>query len=236
MHLPIKPYLDLCRVSNLPTVWTNVLTALVLSNLLFSWTDFLILSLSLSGFYTGGMCLNDLFDVQEDRIRKPFRPLPSQRISIKKAALLTIALLGGALFLLLWVPYPRAFYGGLILLMLIIVYDRIHKRHASSVFLMAACRLMVFIISATAVSGTAGLEVWVGGFIQFIYVLVLSLVARYENHFKKGFPFPVIPLMLACISLLDGIVMASFASAAWLLAGMGGAVLTYIGQQYIRGD
>jgi len=42
--------------------------------------------------------------------------------------------------------------------------------------------------------------------------------------------------MIACISLLDGIVMAVLVSPAWLVAGISGAVLTQFGQKYIRGD
>lgn len=232
----MKPYLDLCRVSNLPTVWTNVLAALVLSGVPFSLADFLTLYGSISLFYSGGMCLNDLFDVKEDRVNKPFRPLPSQKISIKNAILFTIVLFGLALFLLLLMPYPEAFYAGLILLALIIAYDRFHKGHPFSVLLMAACRLMVFVISGMAVSGSMSGGVWAGGFAQFIYILILSLVARYEKRSKGGFSFPVIPVMLACISFLDGIVMAFFISPVWLLAGLAGAVLTLVGQKYVRGD
>jgi hypothetical protein len=42
--------------------------------------------------------------------------------------------------------------------------------------------------------------------------------------------------MLASISFIDGIMMALFASPFWLLAGMGGAVFTHLGQRYVRGD
>lgn len=182
------------------------------------------------------MCLNDLCDITPDRVHKPFRPLPSQKISLKNATLFIVLLFGLALFLLLLVPYPRAFYSGLILLVFIITYDWFHKGHPFTVFLMAACRLMVFVISGMAVSGNVGMAVWIGGFVQFVYILVLSLVARYENSLKGGFSFPVIPVMIASISILDGIMMVCFASSFWLLAGMGGAVLTHLGQRYVRGD
>src|SRR4030042_5257499 len=146
-----KAYLDLCRISNLPTVWTNVLAAVVLSYIeVFPWSSFIILSLSLSFFYSGGMCLNDLWDVAVDRFDKPFRPLPSQRISIKGATLFTLVLFGVALSLLLLVPSPRALCAGFFLLALIGIYNRIHKRYSFSVFLMAACRWMVFIVSGIA--------------------------------------------------------------------------------------
>lgn len=96
----IKVFLNLCRISNLPTVWTNVLAAVVLSGTPFSWPNFLIISVSLSFFYSGGMSLNDIFDAEIDRVEKPFRPLPSHRISLRTAKLFTTFLFGVALALL----------------------------------------------------------------------------------------------------------------------------------------
>jgi len=232
----IKAFFDLCRISNLPTVWTNVLAAVVLSDSPFSWSSYLILSASLSLFYSGGMSLNDLFDVEVDRVHKLFRPLPSGRASIRDAILFTVVLFGLALFLLFFIPYREALYAGLFLLLVIFLYDQIHKRNPLTVFLIAMCRLMIFVVSGIAVSGTVGKAVVIAGVVQFVYVLVLSLMSRYENSLKRKFPFPFIPLMLACISLLDGIVMALLASPAWLIACLGGTVLTHFGQKYVRGD
>jgi 4-hydroxybenzoate polyprenyltransferase len=232
----MKPYLDLCRVSNLPTVWTNVLAALVVSGAGFKWPDYLILSFSLSLFYMGGMCLNDLCDVQIDRNRKPFRPIPSNRVSIPRVRLFTGFLFGIALALLLLVHFSRAFYAGFLLLGVIIVYDFVHKTYSFSVFLMAGCRLLIFVVSAIGLTGAVGLYVWTAGLLQFVYVLVLSFVARYENTLPKGFPFPVIPWMLACISLLDGLIMAVFVSPSWFATGLIGMILTRLGQRYVRGD
>ncbi|RPJ00288.1 MAG: prenyltransferase [Deltaproteobacteria bacterium] len=232
----IKPYLDLCRVSNLPTVWTNVLTALVVSGAGFKWSNLLILSFSMSLFYSGGMCLNDLCDAEVDRIHKAFRPIPSNRISTQGVRVFAVFLFGVGLALLLLLPFPRAFYAGLFLLLLIIVYDEVHKRNPVSIFLMAGCRLLVFAVSAMAVTGTVGLNAWIAGSTQFIYILALSLVARYENTRSVGFPFPIIPWMLACICLVDGMVMAVLVSPVWLITGFLGVILTRLGQRCIRGD
>ena len=231
----IKPFLDLCRVSNLPTVWTNVLAATVLADVPFSWPSFLILLLSLSLFYSGGMCLNDLWDATVDRVHKPFRPIPSGRVSIRDARIFTVILFGLALAALVCLS-PRSFVAGILLLVLIVVYDRIHKRHPSSVLLMGACRLMVFVVCSVAVSGTVNGRVALGGFLQFAYVLILTVVSRYESRSEKEFAFPVIPTMIASISILDGIVMTLFASPFWFLTGLGGAALTHLGQKYVRGD
>jgi 4-hydroxybenzoate polyprenyltransferase len=236
MRFNVKPYLDLCRVSNLPTVWTNVLAALVVSGVGFKGSDYLLLALSMSLFYSGGMCLNDLCDAGVDRIRKPFRPIPSKRVSIRSARFFTGLLFGVALALLLLVPFPGAFYAGLILLVIIIIYDEVHKKTPLSVFLMAGCRFLVFVVSAMSLTGRVGGYVLVAGLLQFVYILVLSLVARYESTLPKGFGFPVIPWMLAGISFLDGIVMAVFVSSSWLIAGITGVILTRLGQRFVRGD
>jgi 4-hydroxybenzoate polyprenyltransferase len=236
MRFRLKPYLDLCRISNLPTVWTNVLAAAVVSGAAFSWSTFLVLCFSLSLFYSAGMCLNDLLDVKIDQVHKPFRPLPSRRMSTKEATLFTMVLFAVALSLLLVVPYQRTVYAGLLLLGLIIAYNRIHKRTPMSVFLMAACRLMIFVISALAITATVAIPVWIGGVAQFSYVLLLTLVARFENGMKAPFSFPLIPVMLSGISLLDGAIMAFFASPAWFVAGLLGAFLTHVGQRYVKGD
>ena len=101
---------------------------------------------------------------------------------------------------------------------------------------MGACRFMVFVVCSVAVSGTVNRRVALGGFLQFAYVLILTVVSRVESRSEKGFAFPVIPTMLASISILDGIVMTLFASPFWFLPGLGGAALTHLGQKYVRGD
>jgi 4-hydroxybenzoate polyprenyltransferase len=217
-------------------VWTNVLAALVVSSAGFSGSNFFLLSLSMSLFYSGGMCLNDLFDLENDRIKKPFRPLPSGRLSIGQAYGFTVILFGSALVLLLAATCRESFYAGLILLLFIVLYDRVHKRHPSSVFLMAGCRWLVFITSGIAATGRVEFLVVLAGGIQFVYILVLCLIARYENRLEKGYSFPVIPWMLAGISLLDGLVMAWLASPSWILAGGAGMILTRFGQRYVKGD
>lgn len=236
MSSTIKSYIELCRVSNLPTVWTNVLAAAVLSEAAFSWFGFITLAFSMSLFYSAGMCLNDIFDVETDRVNKPFRPLPSGSISLRNAWVLTDILFAAGVILLLTFPYQRAVPAGVLLLVLIVIYDKYHKAHPFSVIIMASCRLMVYVVSSTAVSGEVGALVVVAGLMQFTYILAVSLAARYENKRKKSGPLPVIPLMIAGASLIDGIVLAIFASPHWLLFGISGTILTLAGQKFVKGD
>lgn len=232
----LKNYLALCRVSNLPTVWTNVLAAGLLASGPFMPTSILLLALALSCFYLAGMSLNDLCDVEDDRLRRPSRPLPAGRVSLENARLLTIVLFAIGMGLLAVAPDPRGLGAGVLLLLAIIAYDIRHKRSPLSVLLMAACRFLVFVVVALALTGQLSPWVLLAGSAQFIYVIAISLVARHENSRANPFPFPVIPAMLAGISLLDGVVLAILVSFPWLLAGAAGALLTWAGQRYVRGD
>src|SRR5262249_62429462 len=69
------------RVSNLPTVWTNVLAATVLAG--GDWqsvrTGGVLAAMSL--FYVGGMYLNDFFDRALDARERPGRPIPAGDLS-----------------------------------------------------------------------------------------------------------------------------------------------------------
>lgn len=233
----VKALFELCRISNLPTIWSNVLAAVVLSGAGFQWQSYLVVSLSVSLFYSGGMCLNDICDAAIDRAERPARPIPSGKVSLQGAYILAVLLFFAAMFLLYAVPYNSpALLSGLLLLAVIIAYDKFHKANFYSVFLMASCRLLVFVVSALSVAGRLGTGVIIAGSVQFIYVLVISIVARQENRRGARFSFPVIPAMIAAISVVDGIIMAVLASPLWLAAGIFCSVMTLLGQKLVKGD
>jgi 4-hydroxybenzoate polyprenyltransferase len=232
----LKAYLDLCRVSNLPTVWTNVVAACVLATGRFPAGSTLLAVVSLSCFYLAGMVLNDLCDVEFDRVSRPLRPIPAGRISGYHAKLFTLQLFAVGFIVLAAAPYRSGAFAATLLLAAIVAYNRHHKQNPYSVLLMASCRFLVFAVAALAVSGRLPSAVVLAGSLQFGYIVLLSLTARYENARSHAFPFPVIPVMLAGISLLDGLVLGVLVDPVWLWAGMGGFVMTLAGQRYVRGD
>src|ERR1700690_747164 len=69
--------LRLGRVSNLPTVTSNVLAAVALAGVPASGAHVAMLCVALSLFYVGGMWLNDAYDRDIDRLERPERPIPS---------------------------------------------------------------------------------------------------------------------------------------------------------------
>lgn len=232
----IRAYLELFRISNLPTIWTNVLAAGLLAGDTLTPGGFALLATALSCLYLAGMSLNDLCDTEHDRTHRSSRPIPSGRVSPGGARLATITLFAIGMGLIAIAPDPAGLWPGILLLLAIIAYDFHHKRNPFSVLLMALCRFLVFVVVALALTGTLSAWVILAGSIQFVYVIAISLVARHENNHAPPFPFPVIPAMLAGIALLDGIVLATLVSLPWLLAGLFGAALTWTGQRFIRGD
>ena len=76
-------YLKIGRVSNLPTVWTNVLAGAFLSGHAADLPTLRWVMLAITLFYTGGMYLNDAFDADIDALERPNRPIPSGQISAK---------------------------------------------------------------------------------------------------------------------------------------------------------
>ena len=67
------------RISNLPTVWSNLLVAFLFAGSLTTanLTLFALACLSASLLYVGGCFLGDAIDVEFDLTHKPERPIPS---------------------------------------------------------------------------------------------------------------------------------------------------------------
>jgi 4-hydroxybenzoate polyprenyltransferase len=82
-----RAYLLLSRVSNLPTVWSNVLAGCVLVAPIVPWPVFYRIATGVSLLYTSGMFLNDAFDYESDALARPDRPLPAGDVSLLAASL-----------------------------------------------------------------------------------------------------------------------------------------------------
>jgi len=236
----LKSALALCRVSNLPTIWMNVIAASILvgsnHNLPVNWLVVAMLTLAMSAFYCAGMSLNDVCDYEWDKQHQPYRPIVEGKVSLAQAKLITLLLFVTGFLLLALAPSYLGLVSALGLFAVIYAYNLFHKQHSSSVFLMAGARALVFIVTAEAISGALGGWIIVAASLQFVYTLSLTLVGRHES--KRGRPYagPVIPRMIAGMALLDGLVLAVLVAPSWLLLGVVMTFLTRFGQRYVRGD
>lgn len=229
----MKGYLDICRISNLPSVWTNVLCAYLLATGEFSWQAYLTPALALSCFYLAGMCFNNVCDAPHDLTHRPSRPIPSGTITHRGALHFS-----AILFVIGFVFSSRTFhvestYAASLLVALIIWNAFDYKQNPLSILLMASCRFLMFAVTSLTVTGTIPATVWIAGGTQFAYVLCLSIATRYESDKAGPFSFSAFPFMLAGISLLDGVMMALLVKPVWLLAGIVGAILILGGHKYV---
>jgi hypothetical protein len=153
MHPKFNAYLQLARISNLPTVFSNVLVGAALASgfVLPDWTLLALTTIAVSLFYIGGMALNDLLDRLVDQKERPHRPIPSGALSIQEARTFTFwCFLGGVLILQFSTPF--AMVPGFGLIASICLYNFFHKRWSGSLIFMGICRALVYVVEATAVA------------------------------------------------------------------------------------
>ena len=238
----IRSLFSLSRVSNLPTVWSNVICAalLVYAGLPFNAIvaiSILVLLFSLSCFYCGGMVLNDICDEAYDRENQSFRPIPSGLISREHAIYFGGLLFFAAFIALALAPNSLGILAGVSLLGMICLYNLFHKQYSQSVFFMAGARGLVYIVTALALVGDIPMLVTLIALLQGLYVLLLTVVARCEKYLPQGsYSWPVIPWLLAAIPMIDGIFLAVFIHPLWLLFGLTLMLTTRFLHKFIRGD
>jgi 4-hydroxybenzoate polyprenyltransferase len=224
--------LRLGRVSNLPTVWTNTLAGIALAGGEIATPHTLLLLLVFSLFYVAGMVLNDAFDRRIDKTERPERPIPSGEMSAATAFIVGFALLGSALILLLWADVGwRALGAGLLLGLLIVLYDWRHKGVAWSPYLMGACRALIYVTAGLAFAPLPPADLWFGATIIFIYVAALTVVAK--NEARQ--PGRTVGWLIAGIPLFDALLIASSGAGALALLAAAACPLTLILQRRIPG-
>ena len=137
-----KTLLVLGRMSNLPTVWSNLMLGWLMGQTEPSFEVLAWLCLGGSLIYTGGMYLNDAFDVRFDRSFRPERPIPSGAISLGWVRFLGwFQLVAGSVILSVGSQVGLGWI--LALNASVIAYNAFHKRMVFSPVMMAACRFFL---------------------------------------------------------------------------------------------
>jgi 4-hydroxybenzoate polyprenyltransferase len=228
-HAPWTPWLAMARVSNTPTVASNVLAGAALAGIVQPRPEIALLVLAAVVLYTAGMVLNDVCDFGWDRLHRPDRPLVKGLVSYRAALTAAVGLLalGGVLLLPLGVA---PFLAGLLLIGCIVLYDVWHKSNPLSPLVMAMCRLMVYVISFVAFIWPPDLLLALGGGALVLYLVVLTAIA------KRGAPGNVVALLIAGISLLDAVVLTLMqAPLPWIGVAVLCFGLTLLFQRYVEG-
>ena len=204
---PLQIALRLGRVSNLPTVFTNVAAGLALAGARPISALLLTLGIAISLFYVGGMYLNDAFDARWDATNRPERPIPSGHVKAATVTIAGFAMLGaGAVVVAAVVDARPSLWAALALGGLIVLYDLSHKGNPAAPLVMALCRVAVYAVAALAVGPfPPAARVYVGAAALLVYLVFLSTLARKETLHPK---LPkMIGSLVAGISLLDAVLL-----------------------------
>ena len=195
--------LQLARVSNLPTVWTNVMAGAVLAGA--RWTDprLPLAMVALSLFYTGGMFLNDAYDREFDTRFRSDRPIPAGQVTAAQVFGWGYGMMGAGLVLLAWAAQMSrdvtawgAPLGGLCLAGAIVLYDAWHKSNPLSPLVMGLCRLLVYVTAALSVVAVPGSAVYVGAGVSLAYLIGLTYAAKKEHLDRLDHAWPLAFLLV----------------------------------------
>jgi 4-hydroxybenzoate polyprenyltransferase len=187
-----KAYAQLVRLPNVFTALADIglgwLGALAAGTPTTRWPCFAFLMGSSAALYSAGMVWNDFFDVEQDKQERPFRPLPSGRITRRRAALLGAALLViglGFAALAGWfnasAPWTALDVAAL-LVAAIFLYDAWLKRTWLGPVAMGSCRFLNVLLGLTVAAETTlrwGAQVYVA-MVVGLYIVGVTWFARTE--------------------------------------------------------
>jgi hypothetical protein len=205
------------RVSNLPTVWTNVLAGIAMAGVTpWQWAT-LPAAAGVSLAYLGGMYLNDAFDRGIDARERPSRPIPSGAVSANTVFAAGFALLLGAVAVLLAAahgfgePPEAAVLAMLALGAAVVTYNWHHKDNPLSPLAMGACRLLAYLAAGLAAAAALTGPLLGAAMVSLCYLLGLTYAAKGE---RPGAARRVWPLLFLAAPLAYGVMLADSA-AGW---------------------
>ncbi len=189
--------LRLGRVSNLPTVWTNVIAGATIANTAATVADISTVGLAMTAFYVGGMYLNG-------------RPIHAGDIGAATVSAIGFALLAAGVALLTPFGLFTAVWG-FALAVAIVLYDAWHKGNSFAPVIMGLCRALVYLGTGAAVSGNVLPALIVGATALAAHVIGLTYAAKQENLNNVGRLWPLAVLAGPLLLALSGV------STGWLV-------------------
>jgi 4-hydroxybenzoate polyprenyltransferase len=221
----LSTLLRLGRISNVPTVWTNVLAGSVIAGGIGQSDGVVLIAIAMTAFYVGGMYLNDFFDRAIDARDRPGRPIDAGEIGAISVMLIGFGLLAAGIALMIAFG-PGAVLCGFLLASVIVLYDVWHKGNRLSPVVMGLCRALVYIGTGIAITGGISNATIIGAAALACHVAGITYAAKQESLDRVGNLWPLvllaIPLLVALPVLLDG--WTTIAAFVLLLAADAAAI------------
>jgi len=223
--------LDWARLLRLPAHATAVADVLAGWLVVTGWRDLAwpppTLGLAIAAglaLYAAGMVLNDVCDVDRDRVERPERPLPAGRIAVGTAAAVGQGLLaaGGLLGAATAVVsgHPAVVLVTAALTAAVWIYDRWAKATPWGPTVMGLCRSLNWLIGMTAAGGPTESHQWLIPAGMGLYVGGITLYARDEAGRSRA-----ATLAAGTAAMAGGMALVAWQSLLMLGAGQGAPFL-----------
>lgn len=200
--------LQLMRPANIVTSIADILAGIAIAGFLVPefWTteiitNILLLIVSTSGLYGGGIVFNDVFDIENDKVNRPERVIPSGRVTLFQAKLL------GTLLLLIGITaFLVSLISGVLAISIAVFalfYDKFSKHHkVFGPLNMGLCRGLNLILGMTIYSELS-VNYWLVGLLPIIFIAAITLTAQKEIKGKNK-------LSIAIAMILDIVIVVGF--------------------------
>ena len=208
VELPsLATLLRLGRISNVPTIWTNVLAGSIIAGGAGYSKGVGLIAIAMTAFYVGGMYLNDFFDRAIDARDRPGRPIDAGKIRANSVMLIGFGLLAVGIALMINFG-AGAILCGVLLAGVIVLYDVWHKGNMLSPVVMGLCRALVYIGTGVAMAGGISNATIIGAAALTCHVAGITYAAKQESLDRVGNLWPLVllaaPLIVALPVLFDG--------------------------------
>ncbi|WP_169976523.1 UbiA family prenyltransferase [Tautonia rosea] len=178
----LKPYFQLVRLPNVFTAAADSLSGwLLVGGLLVDADSWLPLVVASMAIYAAGIALNDVFDLELDRVERPGRPLPSGKVSKLFAVGLAVCLMAMGLMSASMVGVrPAIVAGGLITC--VVAYDAGLRRTILGPELMGLCRGLNVFLGMSLAPQFGGPAAWTVAAAMTVFIVGVTWISRFETE------------------------------------------------------
>jgi 4-hydroxybenzoate polyprenyltransferase len=245
-----RQYIILVRLPNIFSAISNILPGYFTivtasSSSSFINTNILVgLMISSSLLYLAGVVFNDYFDIEIDKKERPTRPLPSGKISKRKALTIAILSIITANVLSLAISLT-SFIVVAILTIIIIAYDcRLKHNTITGPITMGLARFVNVILGASPafpmllLSGVSIKMLLFTGTSLFLYVVAISILSKIEVSGKAtnliiAFSFSIVFVVIASIAIAG--IIGIFQAAAFANLALFSIIMIITFRPILRG-
>lgn len=208
----IKAWAQLLRLPNVFTALADVIAGALLA--LGRWPEgdevltLIRVCFASACLYSAGMVLNDFFDVEEDTRERPFRPIPSGRVSRRAAGITGFALLFvGLVFGWSWhfsADQQTASIVVISLALVIVAYDARIKHTILGPAAMGTCRFLNLLLGMSHFHVLGIVAYWLAALVG-CYIAGVTYLAKGESNrgLKTEFFVGAVLVFLPCAILVS---------------------------------